>query len=534
MIYYHEIVQNYYRDKTPASQIIEQEQAVAPPETAESRAAKAESAAANAQYLNPHFAETLSGKPPSGRLAVWNAGGGVIKFNPTVDTTTKKGDNRATKKVAEHYDEFVSYFRAPSSGQEEKPKDSQSGSSEEEGNEEGSSNETGKIAFRDKVYTLYDKYTLFEGNLLEPEQFEEIVKESEGKISINDVNKFLNGQGGSGSVARLIFYARDSIETPPEGDEGADTGILLPYQKSDNLSDLKLDASEKIYEVFQILKTNKGQLDIESTKILKNSIAISEEGEIFIKTDSTGEGLVITQGSSEVLSKVLDHMANKLVDPETGKNLTLRLNTVSFIKQFKMGRGDSAFTRGFFFEDVRRGVIHQRKYNQALAKNDTAAMALHRKDAEKQFARWLGKTKKVSAAFESMLKFFIDNGSIAYDINDAQASLLMHFIKKNIGSGDAQNNIANIQSGLRTLSGLLIRFGAAGVTIRRPDDILPTATKVGFGLKGARIKNANPGRAKSFQARHRCKTPGPKWKARYWACRTASFKNLNLSSIRSW
>ena len=58
--------------------------------------------------------------------------------------------------------------------------------------------------------------------------------------------------------------------------------------------------------------------------------------------------------------------------------------------------------------------------------------------------------------------------------------------------------------------------------------------KVGFGLKGARIKNYDKGRAKSFQARHRCKTPGPKWKARYWACRTASFKNLNLSSSRSW
>jgi hypothetical protein len=59
--------------------------------------------------------------------------------------------------------------------------------------------------------------------------------------------------------------------------------------------------------------------------------------------------------------------------------------------------------------------------------------------------------------------------------------------------------------------------------------------KVGFGLKGARIKNANPGRAKSFQARHRCKTPGPKWKARYWACRTARYaKSLGLSSSRSW
>jgi hypothetical protein len=58
--------------------------------------------------------------------------------------------------------------------------------------------------------------------------------------------------------------------------------------------------------------------------------------------------------------------------------------------------------------------------------------------------------------------------------------------------------------------------------------------KVTFGLKGARIKNYDKGRAKSFQARHRCKTPGPKWKARYWACRTASFRNLGLSSSRSW
>lgn len=58
--------------------------------------------------------------------------------------------------------------------------------------------------------------------------------------------------------------------------------------------------------------------------------------------------------------------------------------------------------------------------------------------------------------------------------------------------------------------------------------------KVTFGLKGARIKNYNKARAKSFQARHRCKTPGPRWKARYWACRTASFKGLGLSSSRSW
>lgn len=43
--------------------------------------------------------------------------------------------------------------------------------------------------------------------------------------------------------------------------------------------------------------------------------------------------------------------------------------------------------------------------------------------------------------------------------------------------------------------------------------------KVNFGDKNMRIKKSNPGRRKSFRARHRCDNPGPRWKARYWSCR---------------
>jgi hypothetical protein len=45
--------------------------------------------------------------------------------------------------------------------------------------------------------------------------------------------------------------------------------------------------------------------------------------------------------------------------------------------------------------------------------------------------------------------------------------------------------------------------------------------KVNFGAKGKknRIKKNNPGRRKSFRARHNCDNPGPKTKARYWSCR---------------
>ena len=37
--------------------------------------------------------------------------------------------------------------------------------------------------------------------------------------------------------------------------------------------------------------------------------------------------------------------------------------------------------------------------------------------------------------------------------------------------------------------------------------------------KTMRIKKSDPKRRKSFRARHNCKSPGPKTKARYWSCR---------------
>lgn len=43
--------------------------------------------------------------------------------------------------------------------------------------------------------------------------------------------------------------------------------------------------------------------------------------------------------------------------------------------------------------------------------------------------------------------------------------------------------------------------------------------KVNFGDKNMKIKKSNPKRRKSFRARHNCKNPGPRWKARYWSCR---------------
>ena len=39
------------------------------------------------------------------------------------------------------------------------------------------------------------------------------------------------------------------------------------------------------------------------------------------------------------------------------------------------------------------------------------------------------------------------------------------------------------------------------------------------GQKTMKIKKSNPERRRSFRARHNCKNPGPKTKARYWSCK---------------
>lgn len=40
---------------------------------------------------------------------------------------------------------------------------------------------------------------------------------------------------------------------------------------------------------------------------------------------------------------------------------------------------------------------------------------------------------------------------------------------------------------------------------------------VRFGDPNMKIKKSDPARRKSFRARHKCSTPGPRWKARYWS-----------------
>jgi len=55
------------------------------------------------------------------------------------------------------------------------------------------------------------------------------------------------------------------------------------------------------------------------------------------------------------------------------------------------------------------------------------------------------------------------------------------------------------------------------VYVRKPNGKI---VKVNFGDKNMRIKKNSPAHRKSFRARHHCENPGPRWKARYWSCKS--------------
>jgi hypothetical protein len=59
--------------------------------------------------------------------------------------------------------------------------------------------------------------------------------------------------------------------------------------------------------------------------------------------------------------------------------------------------------------------------------------------------------------------------------------------------------------------------------------------KVSFGDPGLKVKNSNKKAAKSFRARHNCKSKKDRTTAGYWSCNVGRYsKQLGLSSSNSW
>lgn len=116
----------------------------------------------------------------------------------------------------------------------------------------------------------------------------------------------------------------------------------------------------------------------------------------------------------------------------------------------------------------------------------------------------------------------------------------LEFVKENLNEGDAPFNLESVinealyeyysmteelneaeYKGRKVSLGKIMRGDVKKYKVHVKND-KGNVVKVNFGDKNMEIKRDNPRRRKNFRARHRCDNPGPRWKARYWACKTWS------------
>ena len=120
---------------------------------------------------------------------------------------------------------------------------------------------------------------------------------------------------------------------------------------------------------------------------------------------------------------------------------------------------------------------------------------------------------------EALEEFIVRQDNIIYE--DEYGSVEMtNFIAEDYFLNEAEYQGRKVQLG-KIMQGDVKKFK---VYVKNDKG---NVVKVNFGFGGTSahgkrmtIKKNNPARRKSFRARHNCDNPGPRWKARYWACRT--------------
>ncbi len=95
--------------------------------------------------------------------------------------------------------------------------------------------------------------------------------------------------------------------------------------------------------------------------------------------------------------------------------------------------------------------------------------------------------------------------------------------KNNILSHETETTVGKIDEaeyrGRKVSLGKPMQGDVAKFKVYVKDPKTGNVKKVNFGDKNMRIRKSNPGARKNFRARHNCKNPGPRTKARYWSCR---------------
>jgi hypothetical protein len=239
----------------------------------------------------------------------------------------------------------------------------------------------------------------------------------------------------------------------------------------------------------------------EDHEIATEIIDILEDG-IVIELDDTALELLANEGLQFSEGELIEGVAGPQkcwkgyrktgTQPGTGKNAGKRVNDCEKIKEDHGPENpDAAVNYG---EYDREGDMAK----DDLRTINSAAQELYAiLDADENLPEWV--QAKITKAVD-----YIDT--------------VRDYMKANKYEEDVQTDEAKYQGREVPLGKKMAGdVKKSKVYVRKPNGNI---VKVNFGDKKMRIKKSNPARRKSFRARHNCKNPGPRWKARYWSCRS--------------
>jgi len=149
---------------------------------------------------------------------------------------------------------------------------------------------------------------------------------------------------------------------------------------------------------------------------------------------------------------------------------------------------------------------------------------------------WLRLVNEARSLWESNI-LDLDNDDLFLISTDAgrigvyegrEVLLDIPFVDEEINEAEYRGKKVNLNKPFRTPS------GPRKFAVYTKND-KGNVVKVGFGQPGRRVNNADPKKARSFRKRMRCDNPGPKWKAKYWACNVARYRKLlGIKSSNPW
>ena len=290
--------------------------------------------------------------------------------------------------------------------------------------------------------------------------------------------------------------ALDDLESDPTANKDPEISAAIDQRRADLEREAKAKGFSESFEIGDAF----GISFSEDHEIATEIVDILEDG-IVIELDDTAIDMLTNEGLVFLEGEVVNEEKQKGVDGKACWKGYKRMGT----KQKGGKTVDNCVKMEDHGPENPDAPVNYGEYDREgdMAKDqlrtiDSAAEELYAiLDANENLPEWV--QKKITLAVD-----YIDTAR--------------DYMKSNKYAEDTQTDEAKYQGREVPLGKKMAGdVKKSKVYVRKPNGNI---VKVNFGDKKMRIKKSNPARRKSFRARHNCKNPGPRWKARYWSCRS--------------